>query len=76
MARATKKSRLAKEQRAKHPTNFTTVLHPSSSIDGPDNHDPGWEESSSDESEDQVKILNHMADGITIRRLFRKTWKV
>ena len=33
--------------------NFTTVLQPSYSIDGPDNHDPDWEESSSsNENED------------------------
>ena len=36
MARPTKKSRLAKEQRAKQPTKFTTVLQPPHSIDGPD----------------------------------------
>ena len=33
MAHPTKKSRLAKEQRAKHPTNFTTVLQLPHSID-------------------------------------------
>ena len=52
MACPTKKSRVAKEQQAKHPTKFTTVLQHPHSIDGPDNHDPDWEESPSDENED------------------------